>query len=488
MNKKCRCRYEIVGAIILAAIFLIEIYPIVFTVHDDILTYAIVRHEDLWKAAKDNLFTGRLPQLWNTLLLGFPMLMQKVWFYKGISYITLLFDGLIFYRLIERVFGNQAAVLTTALFWGLASVTNQHSLFVSYVLARQIVIGILLLSIYFFIDYYYKSKVRYLWYSSFLYLAASMLYEAAVPFGLIFLLIALGQDVSWKKKVLSIVLPGGMVAIWLVLYFGWQAMCPTEYDGGTLYFGNILGSLWAVFMYSLGSFPVYSLIIVLVKGHVRFRECTFPIMGLVAAGLTSAMWYRILPRIQWDKRKRRPLVITGVSIFLPNLILGFTPKYLEWSQRMIFTYLTTFYSYFFLIAFGVIGSAALYQVCRRKREFLVMTTVAVFLTSLTAGVNNGLWKEEFHYLDDKNKAFDEAVSSAEFLQYESGTNVYIPDYIGIIGNMEYTQYYSQLYTDKTYEFRNKKEDLDFNQTVIEFRYIPEEKRIEIIELNKTEAY
>lgn len=155
---------------------------------------------------------------------------------------------------------------------------------------------------------------------------------------------------------------------------------------------------------------------------------------------------------------------------------------------MIFTYLTTFYSYFFLIAFGVIGSAALYQVCRRKREFLVMTTVAVFLTSLTAGVNNGLWKEEFHYLDDKNKAFDEAVSSAEFLQYESGTNVYIPDYIGIIGNMEYTQYYSQLYTDKTYEFRNKKEDLDFNQTVIEFRYIPEEKRIEIIELNKTEAY
>lgn len=207
MNKKYR--YEIVGVIILAAIFLIEIYPIVFTVHDDIWTYTIVRHGDLWKNAKDNLFTGRLPQLWNTLLLGFPMLLQKVWFYKGISYITLLLNGWIFYRLIKRVFGDQAAVLTTALYWGLATVTNQHNLFVSYVLARQMVIGILLLSIYFFIDYYYKSKIRYLWYSSFLYLVASMLYEAAVPFGLIFFLIALGQTVPWKKKVLSIVLPGG---------------------------------------------------------------------------------------------------------------------------------------------------------------------------------------------------------------------------------------------------------------------------------------
>lgn len=219
-------------------------------------------------------------------------------------------------------------------------------------------------------------------------------------------------------------------------------------------------------MYSLGSFPVYSLMIELVKGHVSFSECTFPIMSLMTAGLTSAIWYRILPQIRWDKNRRWPLVITGVSVFLPNLILGFTPKYLEWSQKMVFTYLTTFYSYF----------------------FLVVTTVAIFLTSLTAGFNNRLWKEEFHYLDEKNRAFDEAVSSAGFLQYESGTNVYIPDYIGINGNMEYTQYYSRLYTEKTYEFRNKKEELDFNQTVIQFCYIPEEKRIEIVELNKIESY
>lgn len=241
-------------------------------------------------------------------------------------------------------------------------------------------------------------------------------------------------------------------------------------------------------MYSLGSFPVYSLMIELVKGHVSFSECTFPIMSLMTAGLTSAIWYRILPQIRWDKNRRWPLVITGVSVFLPNLILGFTPKYLEWSQKMVFTYLTTFYSYFFLVVFGAVGSAALYQVCRRKREFLVVTTVAIFLTSLTAGFNNRLWKEEFHYLDEKNRAFDEAVSSAGFLQYESGTNVYIPDYIGINGNMEYTQYYSRLYTEKTYEFRNKKEELDFNQTVIQFCYIPEEKRIEIVELNKIESY
>ncbi len=73
-------------------------------------------------------------------------------------------------------------------------------LFVSYILARQIVIGILMLSVYYFIEYYEKLQARYLWGSSLLYLAAGMLYEAAVPFGLVFFLIALKAETSWKQK------------------------------------------------------------------------------------------------------------------------------------------------------------------------------------------------------------------------------------------------------------------------------------------------
>ena len=479
-------RYEIAALGILAAIFLIEIYPIIFTVHDDILTYTLVRHGDLWENAWDNMMTGRLPQLWNTILLGLPMLPQKVWFYKSVSYIVLALDTWAFYCLAKRVFGDQAAILGIGLFWGIANITNQHNLFVSYVLARQMVIGILLMSIYFFIKYYDDSKTRYLWYSSLLYLLAGMLYEAAVPFGLVFLLIAIKQKETWKRRILSVALPAILAFVWLIIYFGWQSQHPTSYDGGMLYFGDVVRSLWSAFMYSLGAFPLYSLVIGVVKGHVSLKECVFPVMGLVSSGIIAAMWYHILPKINWGKDKRYSLAVTGVCIFLPNLILGFTPKYMEWNQKMVYTYLTTFYSYFFLLMFVIIGSAAVYSRCRKKRFFLRVTTGIVFFLSLTAAINNRLWKEEFAFLEDKYKAFDQAVQSPEFLRYDSGTYVYIPDYIGINGSMQYTQYYSKLYSDKNYEFRKKSEALDFTHPVVEFRYIPEEKRIDIRELKAPE--
>ena len=478
--------YEVTALLFVAAVFLAEIYPIIFTVHDDILTYTLVRHGDLWKNAVDNMETGRLPQLWNTILLGLPMLPQKAWFYKVVSYIVLLADTWIFYCLAKKIFNHYAAALGVALFWGLASITNQHNLFVSYILARQIVIGILMLSIYWFIQYYEKLHARYLWGSSFLYLAAGMLYEAAVPFGLVFFLIALREEASWKRKVVSVALPGMLAVLWLVVYFGWQAKYPTAYDGGSLYFGDVLRSLWSAIMYSFGSFPLYSLVIGIVKGHVSLKECAFPVAGFAASVVTATMWYWILPKIHWEKGKRYSLAIIGICIFLPNLILGFTPKYMEWNRRMVYTYLTTFYSYFFLLLFLVVASGAIYQKCRKKKLFLGITTAIIFLLSLTSAINNRLWKMEFDFLEDKYKAFDQALQSPLLLQYETGTYVYIPDYIGINGSMEYTQYYSKLYTDNTYEFRKDPNSLDFNHPVVEFRYIPDEKRIEIRELKEPE--
>ena len=91
---------------------------------------------------------------------------------------------------------------------------------------------------------------------------------------------------------------------------------------------------------------------------------------------------------------------------------------------------------------------------------------------------------EFDFLEDKYKAFDQALQSPQLLQYETGTYIYIPDYIGINGSMEYTQYYSKLYTDNTYEFRKDPKSLDFNHPVVKFQYIPDEKRIEIRELKE----
>ena len=83
----------------------------------------------------------------------------------------------------------------------------------------------------------------------------------------------------------------------------------------------------------------------------------------------------------------------------------------------------------------------------------------------------------------KYRAFYQAVSSPQFLSYSSGTNVYIPDFMGINKTMEQTQNYSKIYTDKDFIFTNKKEDLDFTKKVIALEYSAEDEKIILKELN-----
>lgn len=471
---------------VLAALFLCEIAPIVFTVHDDITTYAIVKRGLLWDSAADAALSGSLSQFLSTILLGLPMLQGSMGVYKLFSYSTLLFDTFIFYILAQKVYGKPAAILSIGLFWGFSTITNQHNLFVSYVLGRQLIIGVILLSVWLFLRYYETRKAAFLWGSSILYLFACMVYEAAVPFWLLFLMIgmALG-DGGFKTKIGPSLLPGILAAIYIFIYFAWQSQHPTSYEGRQFYLASPLRSLWSVFMYSLGSFPLYSLVIALLKNDVGIRDISLPALPMISAIITSALWYRYLPQISLvsGKKARWNLAITGAGIFLPNLLIGFTPKYMEWNSYGCFTYLTTFYSYFFLLVFAVMASAIIYRHVPKKRVFLTGTTAAVFLIGGIAVFNNRLWKEEFAHDMVKYRAFDQAVSSPEFLSYEDGTNVYIPDFMGINQSMEQTQNYSKIYTDKNFIFTNEREALDYTKKVIQLEYNAGTGAICIRELN-----
>ena len=474
--------------VIISILFLIEIYPIVFTVHDDITTYANVRRGLLWDSAVSSALLGGLPQFLSNLLLGLPMLSGDIWIYKVFSYSTLLFDVVIFYVLVRKIYGKSAAILTAALFWGFATITNQHSLFVSYVLGRQIIIGLILLSVLLFLKYYDTYKSPFLLGSSVFYLLACMIYEGAVPFGLLFLMITIAktntESRKFVEKIRPLLLPGFLIVLYVIIYFAWQAQHPVSYEGRQFDFGNPLRSIWSVVMYSLGSFPLYSLVIAPVKNEVGIQDIAFPVVPMVISFITAGLWYYYLPRIPLESAQmREKLAITAVGIFLPNILIGFTPKYMEWNSNGCFTYLTTFYSYFFLLTFAVMIFAIIYQKISCKKVALIITTLAVFLLSCAAVLNNRLWKEEFSHDMIKYRAFDQAVSSPQFLSYSSGTNVYIPDFMGINKTMEQTQNYSKIYTDKDFIFTNKKEDLDFTKKVIALEYSAEDEKIILKELN-----
>ena len=66
----------------LMTLFLIKIYPVYFAVDDDILTYTIVRHGDLFRWAVHLTKSGRITQFMSTLMLGIPMMADQLWIYK----------------------------------------------------------------------------------------------------------------------------------------------------------------------------------------------------------------------------------------------------------------------------------------------------------------------------------------------------------------------------------------------------------------------
>ena len=85
----------------LMTLFLIKIYPVYFAVDDDILTYTIVRHGDLFRWAVHLTKSGRITQFMSTLMLGIPMMADQLWIYKLFSYGTILFDVYVLYRLVS---------------------------------------------------------------------------------------------------------------------------------------------------------------------------------------------------------------------------------------------------------------------------------------------------------------------------------------------------------------------------------------------------
>ena len=131
-----------------------KLYNVMFAVHDDMRIYTLVKNgrliDDAIGSAK---CTGRISHIWNHLLLGLPFAADKVWFYKLFQYGTILFDIGALYLLLSRHFDKKLATLSSVIAMAFLSISHWHSLLISYALCHQLPIGLLLLSLHFYLNY-----------------------------------------------------------------------------------------------------------------------------------------------------------------------------------------------------------------------------------------------------------------------------------------------------------------------------------------------
>lgn len=472
-------------ALTFAVVFLFwNIHDIMFTVHDDMRIYTMTKLGRLPEYAVAVAKNGRIAQLWNTILLGIPFLADSVVVYKIFSFASILFDAFAFFILMKNHAGKNIAYISLLLFFSFATLSTYHNLLTAYALCHQIPIGFELLSINFYLNYFEPkaNKKLNMILSSIFFLMASMIYEAFAAFIIFYAVIAVIKNFNNKtgkpeiKKVLiDLLLPFIVISAYIAIYFLWRVKYPTQYDGGMLYFNEPFMSLKTIYHYSVSFssiFQFFNMITQRVFGLGSFLKM-LTLGSIFKAMIVSVIFFKAIPKLSVKCNDYVLLLFSLAGMFLPNCIVGFTQKYVDWEKRGAYGYLTSFYSYFFLIVFVV---TAIYMIYTRiknikgKEVFMCFMTGAVFLSCICADVNTDIWGGHYRQQYLKCRSFDKAVSSEFITNLEDDTDIYIPDNMGINTRMDYTEDYASIYSDNDIHFYNDITEIDFKETTVCMRY------------------
>lgn len=466
----------------------------VFTVHDDILTYMQVQHGRLWHTAVADAQHGRIGHIPLTYLLYIPYFFRSTAAVRLFSLASVIFDITGLYCLVKNNADRKPAFLSCIAFISFACISNQHNLFVSYTVGHQIPSGMILFSLNEFTKFYSdRNRKIYLLKSALLLFAASFLYEACAAYIIMYILYAgyrrreglrknipaIFRDVSFHFAVLI---------VYAGIYLGWRRFYPSDYDGSVLYFGNIPLSLLTMVKYSFGMIPGLPAAAMYIKKYITAEELknSIDLWMLAAPAVTAAVFCCIFPKIKININKGFLLVFCISGIIIPNIIISFTPKYTEWAAGSSYSYVTSFYSYFFLIPLALIILKMIFR--KNGTAGKIFLGCAVFAVSLVCTVNNAAWNCYFEKNLARYEVFSQAVSSDYFDRLEDGTTVYIPDYTGIHNDMSITKTFASLYTGSDIEFTNSESEIDFSGPVIILKYDYENRSLECGSLNDDYSY
>lgn len=436
-----------------------QLYPLLMGTHDDMLNYVLMRQGNMFQSGLDAAKRGRISQIWDYPLLGFPFLLNKVWFYKLVVYTSYLFDVWSMWLLLSRHVSRDFAALTAILTVAWSTLTPYHNLLISYGCCHQLPLGLAFLSLYFYCNFLRDGKKMHLLRSSLLLLAAVMIYEAFSTLVLIFGLLALVHREDKKtsffghigKTFLRVILPVFLVVSYILVYYLWQWNYPSAYGGTELNFSEPLLSLKAWSKFSLGYFPLAGLVkhIAETKHDFAYYIGQLPPAVIVIAVLVCVAAVLLIPRIQIKRRVYwRLLLCSLLGTFLPCVLISFSTKYRGWSERGVIAYLPSYYSFFFLMIFLVCILWGAYHVLKPKWLRVTMLTgilICLFGVTLSSGIVTNIWHRHYQKLTLRYRNFDYAVSTEPITACDDTWQVYAPDNIGIHKLDEFTELLLNVY-------------------------------------------
>lgn len=453
-----------------ALYFFYNIYPIIFGTHDDMRNYTLVRSHEIIDNAILSAKCGRISHLWNHLMLGFPFILNKVWFYKLVAYSTVLFDIAAMWWFCTKHICREIAWLSSAVFMAFATISDQHDLFISYAFCHQIPIGLFFISLHLFIVSLDNHKWQYTIVSCLLFLFCCMIYEAFIPFLAIY---AAAAAIRPTREIRSIgkfllttaksLIPLTLTALaYVAVYKLWQHFYPPSYAGTELYLDEPFVSLKAFFTFPFAILPLYKIIFLSDIAPVgTIRSIIAP--DFIKAALITAAAAVIIPKAAGKVKSKLMLIVVSVGVFIPNMLTSVSKQHLLAFKKGAIEYVSSFYSYFFVILFLCMAACVIYDCLRDKNlriVFLSGICCLTFASSLVADMIIDYWKGYYGTLDRRYRNFDKAVSSELVTDCDDTWQIYAPDNGGIHNLEIYTLDYVELYDDSPVSaYKYKEEEL-----------------------------
>ena len=243
-------------------------------------------------------------------------------------------------------------------------------------------------------------------------------------------------------------------------------------------------SLLALFKFSLGMTPMLPSLAMLLKKYITWNEFihSLNLWNILAPIIAGTAFYRVFPKIKKTEKTAPSVVLCISGMIVPNVLISLTEKYTYWAKQNAYSYVPSFYSYFFMIMLAV----TLFSTFKRgnvEKSVEKVFSVCVALVTLVCSLGNTAWNTYFNKNLDRYKAFEKAVSSKYFDVIPDGTVIYIPDYSGIHNDMKLTEYYADVYISADVTFENNYNNIDFSKPVVSMLYDENTKKITVERIN-----
>lgn len=406
-------------------------------------------------------------------------LCTSLWTFRLFTMLGLLVSVVSFITLFRRVSDNWAAVLFVLLFFAFAQIEADHDGLFSFSFSYQLNTCYVLFGLTLYYEYLKTRKKNLLLWSAFLYLLSSMAYEAFILYGFLFFILDLYYWIDKKKLTIlnlfnDLILHALLVTIYVLIYFMIRdktgIINSDATVSATLTAGEFFKSLWKM---TIGLFPLNyagqnwqkSLVSCFQLDNEKVLWWLFVCIELIAIVNLVTKAANIS-----GKKYLRISIYCVIGMILPNILPATVQRMIDWLCYVgVRSFATSYYSYFFIIAWLTTTVIFLYQVIPCKRIFLVLCCTAIAVTTMLTFVSNQWYVEYYRNLQDKYDLYLELVDSDYFLSIEDDSQLYAPDYIGINYDIDTLAQYANKATGKQLSSINQKDQIDYAKNVYNLR-------------------